>query len=274
MMTAQIPSPVWRLSQTQLNVLATCPRKFQYLYLDQLGAPLHQDEHTRMQQGAQFHLLLQQWLLTLPVAPFVAADPALQHWFAAFQAAAPDILALADPTVQRSPEHERTLEFQGYLLTARYDLLLTRPHHAKILDWKTYPRPRDRRWLATNWQTRLYPFILAETSPYAPTEIELVYWFFQPPTDTTTPQSLTFAYNAEHHEQTRQDLTHLLTQLTHAADRYHQGEPFPELPLGDDRCSLCPFALRCDRLPTQPPAGTTTQLAPWPTLAEIAEIPL
>lgn len=269
------PTTLLRLSQTQLNVLAACPRKFQHLYLEQLGAPLIPDEQTRMQQGAQFHLLVQQWLLTLPIAPLVASDPALHQWFDAFQGAAPDILALADPQAQRSPECDRTLEFQGYLLTARYDLLLTTPHQAKILDWKTYARPRDRRWLATNWQTRLYPFILAETSAYTPADIELIYWFFQTPAGAPdTPQSLTFAYSAQQHEQTRADLTQLLQALTVALHDYEQGQPLPDLPFGAESCNTCAFARRCDRDPEPSANAPQAFPTPLPAWSEIEEIPL
>lgn len=122
-------------------MLATCPRKFQHLYLEQLAAPPDAEQQERLSQGSQFHLLMQQWQLGLPIEPLLHTDKALQHWFQAFQSAAPEILSLADetePPLSQS-EHTRTLEFAGYLLTVVYDLLLLGDRSAKILDWKTIP---------------------------------------------------------------------------------------------------------------------------------------
>jgi hypothetical protein len=50
---------------------------------------------------------------------------------------------------------------------------------AQILDWKTYPKPQNRRWVEQNWQTLLYPYVLAETSDYLPEQISMTYWFVQ-----------------------------------------------------------------------------------------------
>lgn len=164
-----------RLSQGHLNLLSTCPRKFQHLFLEQLSSPNPPEQQEKQNQGVRFHLLLQQWQLGLRVEPLVQEDPQLQGWFDAFMADASNILEfnpVHDKTLRQS-EHERTLESQGYLLTVRYDLLISNAQQAKILDWKTYPRPQNSRWLQQNWQTRLYPFVLAETSPYDPEQLAM-----------------------------------------------------------------------------------------------------
>lgn len=239
-----------RLSQGQLTVLTTCPRKFQHTYLEQLLPPLDPDQQDRLRWGAQFHSLVQQWQLGLPVEPLAEENDQLQRWFNAFTQAAPHILELAAPseTLQRQSEHTRTLEFQGYLLTVVYDLLITSDRAAKILDWKTYPRPQNPGWLLASWQTRLYPFVLAETSSYDPADISMTYWFFQSRNgEVTEPQSFTFTYDALKHEQTRQDLTHLLTQLNIWLEQYQQGMPLPQVPLASNQCEACHFAIRCDR---------------------------
>ena len=74
------PTPPFRLSQSQLNRLAACPRKFQHTDLEQLAAPSEPDQQERQNQGTRFHLLMQQWLLGLPVKPLVQNDPQLQSW--------------------------------------------------------------------------------------------------------------------------------------------------------------------------------------------------
>lgn len=265
-----------RLSQGQLNWLTICPRKFQHVVLDQLGSPEAVEQQERLLQGAQFHLLLQQWLMDLPVEPIVQEDQQLQHWFNSFREASPQILGDG----MQQPESDRLLEFEGFLFTVRYDLLVTSEHYAKILDWKTYPRPQKAQWLEQNWQTRLYPFVLAETSSYRPEQIAIVYWFFQGDREASTPQSLTFPYNSRKHEETRQALKQILHSLTHWLAQYQVGEPFPQLALGATPCEDCAFAPRCDRLLVNPEARTeeaenkTIGLPNLWSLAEIEEIPL
>lgn len=268
-----------RLTQGHLTLLTTCPRKFQHLVLDQLGTPEEIEQQERLLQGARFHQLLQQWWLQLPIAPLLDNDAQMQQWFQAFEQVSPQIL---DPATAQQPESDRTLAWAGYLLTVRYDLLMLGTHHAKILDWKTYPRPQATRWLEQNWQTRLYPFILAETSNYAPEQIAIGYWFFQADATDTLPSHLTLAYDRTKHEATRQELTRLLTQLTTWLEQYQSGTPLPQVGWGSTLCASCSFAARCDRAiapaetdtPTAPTDWTTDLPDQLPTLAEIAEIPL
>lgn len=272
-----------RISQGQLNLLSTCPRKFQHVVLDQLGTPEAIDQQERLQQGAQFHRLLQQWLLALPVELVVQQDAQLQQWFASFQAASARILGDGLP----QPECDRLLEFEGYLLTARYDVLITNQQHARILDWKTYPRPPAPQRLEQHWQTRLYPFILAETSTYQPDQIAMVYWFFQSNQDRDgldrgVPQSLIFQYNQHKHAATRRELRSLLHQLTQWLAHYQAGESLPQLKEGATACDACAFALRCGRIPVDlndslqdaEEGNHNDRFFALSSLADIAEVPL
>lgn len=266
-----LPPPPLRLSQSHLTLLETCPRKFQHVYLEQLAPPPDPDQQLRLQAGSAFHLVMQQRELGLPIEPLVQADTQLQAWYQAFVAAAPHILGLelADGA-WRQAEYPLTLEWQGYLLTVVYDLLILAPQQARILDWKTYPRPLQSRWLAENWQTRLYPFVLAETSPYTPEQIAILYWFFQATAERdSAPQSLQFPYSQRQHDTIRQTLTDLLSRLTGWLQRYQEGIPFPQVPVGAKVCTDCDFAQRCQRL-TQPQNGAIDLLA----LDQIQEIPL
>jgi hypothetical protein len=281
-----------RLSQGHLNLLSTCPRKFQHVVLEQLSSPNPPEAQEKLHQGSRFHLLLQQWQLNLPVESLVQEDPQLNGWFQGFLQAAPEILALhtdrlaEEQNLLCQTEHQRTLEFQGYLLTVVYDLLMANPGQARILDWKTYPRPANMQWLKQNWQTRLYPFVLAETSAYAPEQISMVYWFFQSQRHDRSPQSLTLQYDRTQHEQTRHDLTQILNQLTVWLERYHTGASLPQVS-SVQACEECSFVVRCDRMPHKPddstpvshPLAADSPLEPslpltLPTLADIQEIPL
>lgn len=257
-----------RISQRQLNLLETCPRKFQHTFLDQLGSLTTPEQQERLNWGSHFHLLMQQRELGLPIESLLQEEPEMQHSLIALVSAAPEILT-PNPNSRtfRESEHFRTLSFQGYLLTVAYDLLIASDRKAQILDWKTYPEPKKRKWLEQNWQTRLYLYVLAETSDYSPEQMSMTYWFVQTQPE---PKSLKFAYDSEKHEQTRQDLNRLLTQLTHWLERYEGGELFPQVAESSGYCGSCQFGVRCDR--TSDSRESSTNEESIPALANIQEV--
>ncbi|HEY9904991.1 MAG TPA: PD-(D/E)XK nuclease family protein [Candidatus Sericytochromatia bacterium] len=255
------------ISQGQLNLLETCPRKFQHVYFDQLGTPVSPEQQERLTWGSRFHLVMQQRELGLPVESLVEEDAQLQHWVTALVDAASDVLT-PNPQTFRDSEHCRTLNFQGYLLTVIYDLLIEDENSAQILDWKTYPQPKDRRRLAKDWQTRLYLFVLAETSDYLAAQMSMTYWFVK---SQPRPQSLKFTYSEAQHEKTKQDLSNLLTQLTEWLQRYQEdGIPFPQVVPSTAQCSDCTFRVRCQR--TSESSMSSKELLP--SLADIQEVSL
>lgn len=244
------------LSQAHLSLLTTCPRKFQHVYLDQLGLPTISEEQERQVLGTHFHQLMQQRELGLPIENLVQADPHLQRWFKSFTNSPPPML-----TGDRHSEHRRSLCFQHYLLTGVYDLLILGPQRAQILDWKTYARPQNPQWLQQNWQTRLYLYLLAETSNYLPKQISMTYWFAESRGNEAEPHSLNFTYDSALHSQTQKDLEHLLGSLTNWLEIYNRGNLFPQVPLERGECdgrykqgnsgnsegAGCRFAIRCQR---------------------------
>ena len=261
-------SPLTPLSQGQLNLLETCPRKFQHVYFDQLGTPVSPEQQERLAWGSRFHLLMQQRELGLPVESLVEEDTQLQQWVTALVDAASDVLT-PDPQTFRDSEHCRTLNFQGYLLTVIYDLLIEDENNAQIIDWKTYPQPKDRRWLAKDWQTCLYLFVLAETSDYLPEQISMSYWFVK---SQPRPQSLKFSYSEAQHEKTKQDLSKLLTQLSGWLQRYQEdGIPFPQVAPSTGQCGDCTFGVRCHRTSESSISSSQDLLA---NLADIQEVSL
>lgn len=233
-----------RLSQGQLNLLERCPRQFQHTYLEQLGSPINPEQQERQTWGSRFHLLMQQRELGLPIESLVQEDPQLQHWMSAFASAAPEILTPSTNNQFRESEHCRTVQVQDYLLTVIYDLLIADDRTAQILDWKTYPKPPNKSKLEQNWQTRLYLYVLAQTSDYLPEQISMTYWFVQ---SEDKPQSIKFTYSQAQHEKTRQKLNRLLNQLTGWLQRYEQGEPFPQVAYCSKHCKYCQYVTRCDR---------------------------
>lgn len=263
---------VTRLSQGHLNMLQVCPRKFQHLYLDQLASPMSPAQQERLLWGEQFHLLMQQRELALPTEKLIELEHPLQRCAQALMEAAPAVFQ-TDGASLRLSEHRRTLELQAYLLTVVYDLLLLAPHQAHILDWKTYPQPQQPEALQRDWQTRLYPFVLAETTDYAPDQIAMTYWFVRAGSteaNSPQPQQIRFTYSADLHEQTRQDLTLTLELLTAQTEAYRAGQELPQVDEAAGYCATCSFALRCQRGPDL----MRPQQAPIPDLAAIEEVVL
>ncbi|MBP5971312.1 PD-(D/E)XK nuclease family protein [Brasilonema sp. CT11] len=234
-----------RLSQGQLNLLERCPRQFQHTYLEQLHSPLDPEHEERQTLGSRFHLLMQQREMGLPIDTFLQEDAQLQSWMSGFANAAPEILnSIPNSQTFRESEHYRTLQVQDYLLTVIYDLLIADNQQAQILDWKTYPKPSQKRKLEQNWQTRLYLYVLAETSDYLPENISMTYWFVQ---SEGKPQSMKFSYNTTRHQQTAKKLNQLLSRFTDWMKRYYQGKLFPQEPEGSKACDYCQYTTRCNR---------------------------
>ncbi|MGC9504179.1 PD-(D/E)XK nuclease family protein [Baaleninema sp.] len=224
---------IWRIAQHHLNLWEICPRLFQEKVLERREPPLEAEHREAQMAGNRFHLLMQQRELGLPIDRFLEEEPRLGRWLQNFLENAPVLLSpnpLDVAAERRQAEHERTLSFQGVLLVVRYDLLVCRDRSAQILDWKTYPRPKTPKSLEKNWQTWLYPFVLAETSEYDPEDISMTYWFTESQAEASEgdePQYWQFAYSQEKHRQTRQRLTRLLAQFQERWQAYQKGTPFP-----------------------------------------------
>ena len=239
-MSVKDRSSLIRLSQGHLNLLSTCPPRFQQIYLEQLHSPLSSEQQEKQTWGTRFHLLMQQRELGLPLEPLLAEEPELHHSLAALIQAAPEILLPANQDI-REAEHSRTLSCNNYLLTVIYDLLIVNLETAKILDWKTYLQPQNKKKLANNWQTRLYLYVLAETSDYLPEQISFTYWFVKLPHQ---PKSLTFTYSSQQHQQTKKDLADLLDQLDRWLNDYqNKGIPFPHRANCETNCPYYQFFL-------------------------------
>lgn len=198
-----------RLSQGQLNLLETCPPKFQQIYLNKLSSLPNPETEEKQTWGSQFHLLMQQRELGLPIESLLVKNQELDQSLQALLQAAPQILD-QNNNQWREAEHSRTLNFGNYLLTVIYDLLVADDRQAQIIDWKTYLKPQRKEKLAQNWQTRLYLYTLVETSEYLPEQISMTYWFVKL---SNTPESHIFNYDNQQHKKTAEDLHILLTNL-------------------------------------------------------------
>ena len=226
-------SGLLNLSQSHLNLLDLCPPKFQQVYLDRLGSIPDPKQQETMEWGSRFHLLMQQRELALPIEPFLANDSELNASIKELIKAVPELIE-SDPNIWREAEHYRTLGYGNFVLSVIYDLLVAQENKATILDWKTYRKPQKRNKLASNWQTRLYMYVLAETSEYSPKQIQMTYWFVK----SGKPTNVTFNYSQTLHQQTERDLSFLLSQLETWLQNYQQNEvDLPHKP----NCQDCPY---------------------------------
>lgn len=270
--------PVLRLSQSHLNRLQDCPRWFQTSLIEHRDAPLSPQQQQRLAEGNRFHQLMQQRELGLPIESVLPEGDKLRRWIEDFDHYAPTCITPnpnRDSITLRDAEHERSLFWHNILWLVRYDLLLLSPNQAQILDWKTYRRPRQPQQLQQNWQTRLYPFVLAETSSYPPEAISLIYWFVEGATAESNPESgeahqcWQFNYSSRQHEATRRDLTHIAAQFQQYWAAYQQGQDFPRRGAESGPCDL-PSCF-CHRLESpRPSAGDRLHTS----LKEIPEVSL
>ena len=266
-----------RISQGQLNLLERCPRQFQHTYLEQLRPPTNPEYEEKQLLGSRFHLLMQQREIGLEIASFLQNDSRLQSWMKAYERSAPDILTDAtENETFRESEHYRTFQVENYLLTVIYDLLIADKEKAQILDWKTYPKPQNKRKLQYDWQTRLYMYVLAETSDYPPENISMTYWFVQ---SESKLNSIKFSYSSLQHQQTENKLNQLLKKLTVGLQAYQQGEQFPQVSEGSKTCNYCQYAARCQRVTVKSGEKSSSQNLPGVdnilmNLDNIQEVPL
>jgi hypothetical protein len=256
------------LTQGHLKQLETCPRKFQYGYLDHLPVHINPDLRKTQEWGTRFHQVMQQRELGLSVEPILEADAELAEAVNSMVSAAPDLFAPQNARFRQS-EHRRTLAFGDFLLTVIYDLLLLAPETAQIIDWKTYLKPQSKKYLERDWQTRLYLYVLAETTDYPPDQLTMSYWFVRaqnPSTEEIKPTQVEIAYSTRKHRQTEKELEKLTTQL---AQLMAEDAPFPRVNLATGHCERCPYAVRCQRPSGQYPLNLVESL---PTIEEIAEV--
>ncbi|NJL48676.1 MAG: PD-(D/E)XK nuclease family protein [Leptolyngbyaceae cyanobacterium SM2_5_2] len=276
------------LTQGHLKLLELCPRRFQYSYLDQLATPTEPAMLARQQWGTRFHLVMQQRELGLAVAPLLAHDPALESAVQALLTTAPDLFAPAiEPGATaldasavagvpfRQSEHRRNLTFNGYGLTVIYDLLIITPTQGQIVDWKTYLHPPSQRQLTKDWQTRLYLYVLAETTDLAPEQLSMSYWFVQPQLSSPSeaqplaqPSQILLPYSAAQHRRTERDLRQLTDKLTTLRATF---QDFPKVEESQGHCLRCPFAVRCQRASER---YENLGLSDLPPIEEIAEVSL
>ena len=242
------------LSQSSLQDYVDCARRFQLRYLERLSYPavesepaLENEKHIR--EGEYFHRLAQQYLIGIPAEQIakLANTANLQKWWANFINAR-DLAGLRDLTGLFA-ETTLSAPLGRFRLLAKYDLIAIGNDKVTIYDWKTYRKRPRNEWLSARMQTRVYRALLVHAGahlnhgkPFAPEQIEMVYWFSDFPEDPAR-----FAYTSAQYQRDWDLLNKLATEIQSALRQAQDNASL--YPLTDDRtkCLYCPYRSYCER---------------------------
>lgn len=156
----------------------------------------------------QFHLLIKQRILGLPIDKLLSTYPRLAHWLKQLEQAAPEFFT---EQFNQYIEFDTSLQrvMGEVLLEVNCDALVYRYNSLEIVNWTAYPLQSEEE-LRHNWPTGLSLFLAATTSTYFVDEITITYWFV---TDSSEPVKVSFNYNPDEHEQFKTQLKEAIKQL-------------------------------------------------------------
>jgi hypothetical protein len=243
-----------QFSQASLQDFVDCRRRFQLRYLERRpwpaveSEPMLENERT-MRQGAEFHHMIQQHLLGIPVERLsVRLEQAgaqveeLRRWWSHYLAEHPGD---AEAPTRRYVEVGLAASLGEHTLVAKCDLVVVQPGGAALIfDWKTARRRPRRAWLAGRLQTRIYPYLLVRAGahlndgqPFLPEQVEMRYWFSDFP-----QQSERFPYSQEQYAADEANLLGLLAEVA-------RQDPQQTFALTQDerQCRFCVYRSLCDR---------------------------
>jgi CRISPR/Cas system-associated exonuclease Cas4 (RecB family) len=287
-------SATFTFSQASLQDYADCPRRFQLRYVLDVRWPADHEGpiaewEARAQLGSAFHRLVHQHTVGIPaeaLATTIEAEDLRRWWQAYLSTPPPDLLTASNadadgpcadansPRVVRLSEIRLSTPLAGYRLVARYDLLSIAPgQRAVIVDWKTNEKRPRRAWLEERWQTRVYRYVLVkagaqfgEGQPWAPGQVELIYWFSNFPA-----QAERFPYDDGQYTEDEWALQAAIAEIAAVNET--------EWRLTDDlkRCRYCTYRTFCDRAKVDAEEGgwergENEDLTDWIDLEQIAEI--
>lgn len=244
----RFPEP-FQFTQSNLHDYLTCPRRFELRYIRRMNWPALetapvQEAERRMQLGSDFHHLLQQHALGLPVAALTAGTEGnfdLAKMWQNYLSHRP--AELDQPGTQLFPEATLSTVLNGYRLAAKFDLVAVLPDdppRVLIIDWKTNARRPKPEALRQHSQTRVYPFVFCQSGhtltgvEIPPEQLSLQYWFANAPAD---PEII--SYSRESLARDEDNLGSLIVEITTATE-------FP-LTATERACRFCVYRSYCDR---------------------------
>lgn len=240
-------------SQSSLQDYVDCQRRFQLRYLLHLAWPAVEAEpylenERLMDQGAQFHKIVRQYLIGVPENQISQSiqDEIMQLWWNNYLHAIKDgiLETIVKPGNQHYEEITLSVPLREFRLIAKYDLLVIQPDGKLIIfDWKTSKNHPKRTWLADRLQTHVYPYVLTAAAAgliggetASPSQIEMIYWFTNHP-----EQPERFSYSETNYRQDARYLDNLISTIN------QKSEPIFPLTPNVKRCLFCTYRSLCNR---------------------------
>jgi len=231
------------LSQSSLQDYVDCSLRFKLRYLDRLSYPAVETEPSlenekHQQEGEYFHRLVQQHLIGISAEHIgrLANTPNLQRWWTNWQ-------DFKNQQILENiyPEITLSAPLGKYRLIAKYDLIDVKNGKVIIYDWKTYRKRPRNEWLSARMQTRVYRAMLVQAGahlnngqPFAPEQVEMVYWFGDFPDNPAR-----FEYNSAQYKRDW-DMLLKLAEEVESASSYPQTED-------RQKCLFCSYRSYCER---------------------------
>jgi len=239
------------LSATGLKDFEICARRFQLRYMAEqpwpaVSAEPLSDHEVHARRGIQLHHIVERYFSG--IAPDTLSrmidDPVVRRWWDAFQAHAPvDI----DSNRVFLPERHLQCSIGDYRLSAVVDLLVLDKENRSIsiFDWKTTRRVPDEADYHAAIQTRIYQYVVAETSQAFFSQFEeldrlkMIYWFPVYP-----DRSITITYSDTTHQQNRSWLVEQIKAIEAHLDTSEAAWPKTE---ALHHCRFCNYRSLCNR---------------------------
>jgi len=198
---------LYYLNENLLALLEADPHKFNQVYQGNFAPIVSPKLKQRQKLGNQFHQIVRQLLLGLPVEPLLEAYPKIKHWVEQLQQAAPEIFQ-EQPGCRRSWDEQGQVVFNDVVLSTTYDLVIQSYSLAEIIDWTT--SFANEEYLETSWNTQLKLYLFAENYHYLPDKITLTYWQVN---DENEPLCCHFDYSQKQHDAFKDRLALTLLNL-------------------------------------------------------------
>jgi len=218
------------------------------MYVDQISWPrplnsVNIKQLETISLGREFHQLMQQHFLGIPDEKLLKSidGTTLKTWF--IDTINSDLCNIA--LAEKFTEYRLSTYIGDNFVTGIIDLLIIQPDSSiKIIDWKTGLTKPNPQFYISRIQTRLYPFLLAQspliqdaiTKKCDFEKIEFIYWF------THFPQSpIINQYNADKFDLDKAYLAELIKtiQTTHVDEMI--------MTANLKTCRSCHFQVYCGR---------------------------
>ncbi|MGI6251707.1 MAG: PD-(D/E)XK nuclease family protein [Anaerolineaceae bacterium] len=232
-------------TQSNLSCFKYCARRFELRYMKQMIWPVQPSEEQAafqetMEAGNRFHQLVHQHLLGVPrdiLDRIAKADrfPLFEQWYRNWLRA-----GFGDLPQPIFPEHTLAIQFEEFLLSAKYDLLLPKPGRIIIFDWKTSHKPPNPSFLFKSLQTKVYTVVLSEALKNESDQVDInslrmTYW------EANFPDiDINIEPTTDQLAQYRAEILDLIKDIASESQQFLKTVRL-------ERCAICEYRTFCER---------------------------